>query len=221
MSTVYVAHLKGRAELLLLAEAGLDERSNVAFDPSGRTVTYGHARFDPSSEQEIDLDSPEITAVQRRAYERHIERDDRFAWVERVTKALEMAAAQHPFRQGADRFGGTFLPRGFYSWVDTLEKLEGWLLSATEEDVVGDIGTYAGTPWIETSVPDENGTFIGARINADTRARGVAPLLVFVKRCGGPGRVRAQRSGGTLRLRSVDGDEVFEGAEYLYLYHSP
>jgi hypothetical protein len=85
----YVARLKGRSELFLLAEDGLDSEPNLVFDPAGQRRTFPFARFDPSSERELDLETPEITAEQRTAFTRHWER---FTPEPRPT-------AQHPPRE--------------------------------------------------------------------------------------------------------------------------
>jgi len=217
MEKVFVATLMNSSSLLLLFEMGLDDRTNVAFDMEGRTLTLGGARFDPDSEREIELGSQEITDAQRRAYSRFAQADLK----NKAIEDLERFAALHPFRQDVERFGGEFLPQGFYKWCDAIERLEAWLKQATNEDVIGNIGTFAGRAWIETFVPGIDGGLIGVRFNTDTRAKGLKELLKFVKRCGGPEAVHGERVDGKVRLFSAEGASSFEGAEYLYMYYSP
>ncbi len=215
-----IARLKGRPDIFLLAEEELlDSETNTAFNGAGTAGQFRSKQFDPGSVREIDREAQEVTAAQWQAYDRHwaaVESDE-------IRQRLEAHAKQHPFRQGAERFGGVFLPKGPYEWTKLVSRLEAWLKNAKDEDVIGDIGTYAGKDWVTTTVPTVPELITGPMavgIHADTRALGVASFLAFVERCGGPAHVCARRTAGPPILTSEDGNEEFPrspGPAYFYM----
>ncbi|RKH73129.1 hypothetical protein D7X96_03510 [Corallococcus interemptor] len=221
MDPVFVARLNGSTDLLLLAELGLDEGSNVTFDNAGRQATVPRARFDAESEREMDLDSTELSDAQRTAYVAYWARRELAAGVENEVNQLLVHAKRHPFRHGMERRGGGSLQKGAYALESLTEMLRTWLMRDIHEGVVGEIGNYAGQSWLSSSVPDKDtGAPVPFEVHADSRALGVALFLSFVSRCGGTSQVRARRSRGQTMLVSRDGEREFYSGRYFYFSQS-
>lgn len=218
METVFVAQRRGHEDLLLLAEMGLHDEVNVAFDRDGREVRLGRVAFAEESERELPFDSDLLTPEQRLAYLFHWARREQTAAVSREIEQVWADARRHPVRHGLERRGGQHLARCRSSSVRELDtSLRAWLRVAVDEDVVGDIGTYAGQTWLEAPVPDaRTGAPIPLQIHADSKAGGVARFLCFVIRCGGPENVRATRDGGRLVLMGLDGQHQLESGQWFF-----
>ncbi|RKH63750.1 hypothetical protein [Corallococcus aberystwythensis] len=217
----FVARLKGRSELFLLAEPGLLEgAANTAFNPAGRCLEIAYERFAAELEEEIELDSGDLTAEQRAAFTEYWQEMEAKARRRQTAEVLQAHASKHPVRYDAERRGGVFLREDTYPWADAIARLDEWLRHAADEDVIGDIGTYARKAWIKTSLPGRDGELIGLQINADTRAEPVARFLAFVDGCGGYASVRAERTGREIIFWSADGTEHF-GSTDFYCYERP
>jgi hypothetical protein len=216
METVFAARRKGDDALLLLAEMGLHDGANVAFDGDGRTVRLGGAGFVEEPDRELPFDSPLLSEEQRLAYVAHWARHEQTAAARGEVDKLLMFARRHPFRYNRERHGGVHLDAGPSSIVELVRRLRTWLEVAEDEDVVGDIGKYAGRTWVQAVVPDTTGSPIPLEIHADSRAVGIARFLAFVIRCGGPQNVTASRGGGRTVLKSRDGQVELDSGQYFY-----
>jgi hypothetical protein len=221
MDTVFVAQRRGQGKeaALLLAEMGLHEGVNVAFDRAGRTVKFGMVAFDINTERELPFDSEQLTDAQRQAYLSYWAQVDQDAALKAESEYLFWLATRHPVRNGYERHGGKHLPKAkFFSVVELCGRLRNWLEEAVDEDVVGDIGTYAGRTWLEASVPNLQGDAppVPLRIHADTKAWGIANFLCFVARCGGPENLRASRVEGRIVLSGRNGQPQFESGRWFY-----
>lgn len=220
MEKVFVVKVKGKPGVMLLAELGLEDASNIVFDKDGRKKVYPYERFDIASEEEISLDSDALTPAQRESYAVYWSTgpgvDDDDGELER----LMTIAKRHPFRQGAERRGGNMFRKPSSCEFDLLtEYLLTWLEIAVDEDVIGNIGSYAGREWLYSSVPSARAwnEEIMFRVHADSRAVGVARFLAFVHSCGGARNVRAVRRGGRIWLVShLDELNVFDSGSYFY-----
>jgi hypothetical protein len=217
-TAVYVAQLKNKPELLLLAELGLLEgTTNLTFAADGTRASYPYPRFDVDSEREIPFDSSELSAPQRSAYEGYWKAKEQASTEEEEVNRLVTQAKRHPFRYDADRFGGRFLLDGDYRLDEVVTRLAEWLRRATDEDVIGDIGTYGGRTWLCSRVPDvHTGRPVPFDIHADSRAAGVADFLIFVRRCGGPDQLRMMRTGEKLVLVSARNADSLTSGGYFY-----
>jgi hypothetical protein len=221
MEPAYIVRVKGGSDLLLLAELGLDEVGNVTFDQDGKQAEFPLAKFDLESEREIDLDSSELSDAQRAAYVAYWARRELSAGLQNAVSQLLAQAKRHPFRHGVERLGGGFLQKGTFALELLTELLLAWLERATSEDVVGEIGRYAGAVWLSSAVPSvDTGKPSPFEVHADSRALGVALFLAFVNRCGGPSHIRARRSGAQTILVSRDGEREFHSGRYFYFSQS-
>lgn len=218
METVFVAQRKVDKALLLLVEMGLHDGVNVAFDGAGQAVRLGRVAFVDESDQELAFESDLLSDAQRVAYVSYWTGMDQTAAVEREIRELQELARLHPIRNNLDRHGGVYLPAGQFSSIAELANhLRDWLAAARDEDVVGDIGTYAGRTWVWAAVPDLNTrATIPLEIHADSKAFGIARFLSFVIRCGGPEHVRATRDGGRTVLVARDGQTELESGHWFY-----
>lgn len=218
---VFVVKLKDSMDLLLLAEIGLSTVGNVAFDKAGKQVSPPMSRFVAESEREIELDSAELSDVQRTAYVSYWTRIDIDAKTQGEVNRLVACAKRHPLRNGESRRGGGSLQKGHHELEPLTVMLRTWLEHDTDEDVVGVVGNYAGAVWLSSFVPDRStGKKIPFEIHSDSRALGVASFLAFVLRCGGIDNVRARRSASQTVLVSLDGARELYSGSFFYFSQS-
>jgi hypothetical protein len=87
-----------------------------------------------------------------------------------------------------------------------------WWLETTEEQTVGDVGTFGGKPWVHVRA----GT-VGCHLNADTRRAGVRRFLELVA-AHGPGLEwhAIANSRGKVNRVALGPDK--EKVQYFYLY---